>query len=385
MTKNVLIYSKKIAKASETFIIEPALALQVYQAYFVASLRRYDLAVPDERVFVANTGQGKISLIKQSLKRRVYGNNGISALAHKIKKINPLLLQAHFAHEAVNALPLARKLKIPFVIYFHGLDATISHEAGENNSFWQNYFDSLPALQKSATLVLTQSNFLRQQVIDMGFPEEKVKTQYIGIKSATRPPLSFDERKPMVLFAARLVEKKGLRYLISAMATVQKEHPELELAIIGDGLLKEKLQKQAENEGVNCRFLGWKSHHEVLRWMQEALIFCVPSVTAENGDSEGFGMVFIEAQRSGTPVVSTLHGGITESVADGESGLLVPERDSEGLASHIKRLYTDKVLWKQLSLAGYERVKTRFNLHQQVAKLEATYDELIDSWQSTIH
>ena len=381
MTKNILIYSKKIAKASETFIIEPALALQRYQAYFVASLRRYDLAVPDERVFVANTGQGKTSLIKQSLKRRFYGNNGISALANKIKKVNPLLLQAHFAHEAVNALPLAQKLNIPFVIYFHGLDATIGHEAGHNNSFWQNYFDTLPGLQKSATVVLTQSNFLRQRVIDMGFPEEKVKTQYVGIKSATQLPLSYDERKPMVLFAARLVEKKGLSYLISAMAAVQKEHPELELAVIGDGLLKDELQKQANNDGVNCRFIGWKSHNEVLEAMREALIFCVPSVTAANGDSEGFGMVFIEAQRSGTPVVSTLHGGIPESVSDGKSGLLVPEKDVAGLARSIERLCTDKALWRQLSLNGYERVKTTFNLHQQVAILETIYDKLIDSWQ----
>jgi len=381
MSGNVLIYSKKIAKASETFIFEPAMALKRYQAYFVASLRRYDLSVPDERVFTANTGQGKYSLVKQSLKRRILGHNGVSHLASAISKVNPLLLQSHFAHEAVNAMPLAKKLNIPFIIYYHGLDATVTPEATQGNAFWENYFQTLPELQKSATLVLTQSDFLRDTVIKKGFPAEKVQTQYIGVEPTDEIPLSRDERQPIVLFTARLVEKKGLTYLLSAMSAVQERFPELELVIVGDGILRESLEAQAKSESVNCRFIGWQSPQQVQEWMQKALIFCVPSITAKNGDSEGFGMVFIEAQRYGTPVVSTLHGGIVESVADGETGILVDEKDVPALAQSIERLYTDSDLWQKFSQNGYERVKTTFNLHTLVDKLEATYDRVIENWQ----
>lgn len=381
MSKNILIYSKKIAKASETFIIEPAMALKRYQAYFVASLRRYDLPIPDERVFAANTGQGKFSLAKQSLKRRILGHNGVPYLASTVSKVNPLLLQAHFAHEAVNAMPLAKKLNIPFIIYYHGLDATVTPQATEGNAFWKNYFQTLPELQKSATLVLTQSDFLRDTVIEKGFPAEKVQTQYVGVEPTDRTPLSREERKPIVLFTARLVEKKGLTYLLTAMSAVQKRYPELELVVVGDGILREELEAQTKAESVNCRFIGWQSPQQVQQWMQKALIFCVPSITAKNGDSEGFGMVFIEAQRYGTPVVSTLHGGIVESVADGETGILVQEKDSPALAKSIERLYTDSELWQKFSQNSYERVRTAFNLHTLVEKLEATYDHLIEKWK----
>ena len=377
MTKNILIYSKKIAKASETFVIEPAMALQRYHAYFVASLRRYDLPVPDERVFVANKGQGKISLIQQRLKRYMFGHNGVPFLANQLRNLNPQLLQAHFAHEAVNAMPLAKKLNIPFIIYFHGLDATITPSATAGNAFWENYFAKLPQLQKSADLVLTHSDYIGQQVIKMGFSPEKVRTQYVGVSPETQAPLSLETRKPMVLFTARLTEKKGLIYLISAMKSVQEKYPELELVVVGDGALRGQLETQAQETLKQVRFIGWQSPQEVQQWMREALLFCVPSVTAGNGDQEGFGMVFIEAQRAGTPVISTLHGGIVESVANGKTGLLVPEKDATALADAIEGLYTNHDLWRAMSLAGYERVQREFTRSHLVAKLEGIYDEVI--------
>ena len=377
MTKNVLIYSKKIAKASETFVIDPAMALQRYHAYFVASLRRYDLPVPDERVFVANTGQGRVSLAKQRLKRYLFGHNGILFLSNQLRQLNPHLLQAHFAHEAVNAIPLAKKLNIPFIIYFHGLDATITSSATAGNAFWENYFAKLPLMQQSADLVLTHSTYLGQRVIDMGFDADKVRTQYVGVSPATQTPLNREVRKPMVLFVARLTEKKGLRYLISAMGEVQNTHPELELVVVGDGALRGQLESQAEETLQNYRFIGWQSPDEVNQWMREALLFCVPSVTAENGDQEGFGMVFIEAQRAGTPVISTLHGGIVESVADGETGILVHEKDSLALAEAIEGLYTNQEMWREMSLAGYQRVQRDFTIPHLVSQLEDTYDEVI--------
>ncbi len=377
MTNNILIYSKKIAKASETFVIDPAMALQRYHAYFVASLRRYDLPVPDERVFVANTGQGRVSLAKQRLKRYLFGHNGVPFLANQLRKLNPQLLQAHFAHEAVNAMPLAKKLTIPFIIYFHGLDATITSSATAGNAFWENYFAKLPLLQQSANLVLTPSDYISRRVIDMGFSPEKVRTQYIGISPASQMPLSRKDRKPMVVFVARLTEKKGLSYLISAMGQVQATYPELELVLVGDGALRRQLESQAEETLQNYRFIGWQSPDEVQQWMREALLFCVPSVMAENGDQEGFGMVFIEAQRAGTPVVSTLHGGIVESVANGETGILVPEKDSSALAEAIEGLYQNQEMWREMSVAGYERVQRGFTMPHLVAQLEDTYDEVI--------
>jgi glycosyltransferase involved in cell wall biosynthesis len=111
--------------------------------------------------------------------------------------------------------------------------------------------------------------------------------------------------------------------------------------------------------------------------MSRASVFCVPSVVAASGDAEGFGMVFIEAQAMGLPVVSTLSGGIPEAVKNGETGLLVPERDSAALAEAILRLMQDEELWQQYSLAGRKNVVNHFNLAQQTGRLENLFEQLL--------
>jgi colanic acid/amylovoran biosynthesis glycosyltransferase len=111
--------------------------------------------------------------------------------------------------------------------------------------------------------------------------------------------------------------------------------------------------------------------------MSRAFVFCVPSVVAATGDAEGFGMVFIEAQAMGLPVVSTLSGGIPEAVKNGETGLLVAERDSAALAGAILRLMDDQDLWQRCSLAGRRNVVEHFDLVQQTGRLENLFERLL--------
>jgi colanic acid/amylovoran biosynthesis glycosyltransferase len=98
---------------------------------------------------------------------------------------------------------------------------------------------------------------------------------------------------------------------------------------------------------------------------------------AASGDAEGFGIVFIEAQAMGLPVVSTRSGGIPEAVRHGETGLLVKERDPHGLAQAILRLLEGGELWQRFSLAGRRNVETHFNLVGQTARLEKIFERLL--------
>ncbi|MEO0598108.1 MAG: glycosyltransferase [Chloroflexota bacterium] len=375
--RNILIYANKVTKPSETFIYFPAFAMQRYTPYYVGSLYGEGFDIPENRKFIANGGW-RFGRIKQRVNRLLFGHNGVGHLTEKIRPINPLLIQAHFGTHAHNVLPLVHKLDIPFIVYYHGFDATMSRAYAESKPHLRNYLQQLPRLHAESTLVLTQSNYLRERVIqDWGYPAEKVRTHYIGIEPSDEAPLPLSQREPMVLFVARLVEKKGARYLLDAMKTVQERYPDVELVMVGSGVLREQLEAQADALKLNVRFLGWQVAHQVADLMKRARIFCVPSVNAKSGDAEGFGMVFLEAQRAGTPVISTQHGGIVESVADGVVGTLVPEKQPAPLADAILDLLDDSAKWERYSQAGYERVQNEFSMQTLVAKLETIYDTVI--------
>jgi glycosyltransferase involved in cell wall biosynthesis len=113
--------------------------------------------------------------------------------------------------------------------------------------------------------------------------------------------------------------------------------------------------------------------------MSCARVFCVPSVAARNGDSEGLGIVFAEAQAMGVPVVSSLHGGIPEVVCDGSTGLLAPERDHSRLAEHITRFFSDETFWKDCSRKAQAWISDRFDIRRQTVSLEETYTEVSQS------
>lgn len=373
---NMLIYNNNLLPASETFIRNPPLNFEKYTPYFVGSLAEEGLELPENRRIVAN-GSGVLGHIQQRLWLEATKSFGLWRLLPRLKKLQPLILQVHYGHSAPYALELARGLKIPFVVYYHGLDATTSDARFSKSRYMRVYLKKRETLKKEVTLFLTQSNFLKDCLIEKGFPAEKIRTHYIGTETAGEAPLPLEQREKIVLFVARLVKKKGGEYLIDAMKQVQEKHPDLKLVIVGDGPTRPRWEAYAAERLSNYEFVGWQNSEQVAEWMKKALIFSVPSVKAPSGDSEGFGMVFIEAQRWGTPVVSFAHGGIVESVAHGETGLLAPEGDRTSLAKQLLELAENQDLWRKFSAAAYQRVKQEFDIGMLAHKLENIYDELL--------
>lgn len=161
--------------------------------------------------------------------------------------------------------------------------------------------------------------------------------------------------KNVILFVGRLVEKKGVTYLIDAMKYIDNAV----LVIVGDGPLKEKLQKQADMichaKQSNCiQFIGARTHEQLRYVYASADIFAMPSVTAKDGDKEGFGLVMLEAFASGLPVVASRSGGITDLIRDGVNGYLTDEKDSKGIADRINIVLKDKNIYNKYVEAAYE-------------------------------
>jgi len=373
---SILIYRSTLLPLSETFVLSQPEALENFTPYFVGFTRVDGLRLPERRFHLI----GEMGALGATQKV-IYKLFGVApGLSRHLRSLNPVLIHAHFGVDSVQALWLARRLRIPLVITFHGYDATMKEKYARKYSYdYRRYLRWRPVIQREGSLFVAVSEFVRGRLIAQGFPPDKVLVHYVGVDTNLFAPDLSVPRAPIVLFAGRLVDSKGCGYLIQAMEKVQQQVPEAQLVVIGDGPLRRDLEQMASERLRNHSFLGAQSQNEVRYWMNRAKVFSVPSFTTQWGTSEGFGLVFTEAQAMGVPVASFATGGIPEAVAHEITGLLAEERDVEGLAGNISRLLKDQILWQQFSAAARARVRDHFDLRDQTSRLEEMYGRLLAS------
>jgi len=175
------------------------------------------------------------------------------------------------------------------------------------------------------------------------------------------------------VIAARLVEKKGHRYLLDALAALRKQGRSVVLNILGEGPLQDNLEQQVRHLGLEglVTFAGTSPHATFLQrliagdWDAMAL----PSIVARDGDKEGIPVSLIEAMACGLPVVATDNGGIPE-LLDGGAGLIVPERDVAALTAAMARLMDDITLHAALIAKARDRIEREYDLNGVVDRLE---------------
>ncbi|HXV18850.1 MAG TPA: glycosyltransferase, partial [Candidatus Omnitrophota bacterium] len=178
-----------------------------------------------------------------------------------------------------------------------------------------------------------------------------------------------------VLTIGRLVEMKGIEYIIRAVHKLVKKGRDLELSIAGDGPLKEDLERLVKRLDLEdpISFLGEKTSEETAQLLREHHIFVASSVTAPNGQRDSAVNTLKEAMATGLPVVATRHGGIPELVEDGLSGFLVPERDEASIAEKIEWLADHAASWRAMGLAGRARVQRDYDIEKLNDRLVSLY------------
>lgn len=175
---------------------------------------------------------------------------------------------------------------------------------------------------------------------------------------------------PIVGNVAALAPHKGQRHLVDAAAQVAAEVPEARFVIVGSGELRDTLDAQIARLGLEGHVILTGFRTDALALLKGFDLFVMSSVT------EGLGTSVLDAMAGGRAVVATRAGGIPESVVDGETGLLVPPRDPDALASAILRLLPDPARRRALGQAGRERVRARFSAARMVAETAAVYHDL---------
>jgi glycosyltransferase involved in cell wall biosynthesis len=368
-----------------TFIRAQASALRTFVPFYVSPQRCFpSLELPAGRsvVICENPGAPRVWNLFKQIPLKLFGYAPL--FFRRVKQFRPALVHAHFGVTALTALPLARRLCVPMIATFHGYDATVTDLFLKASHYRARvYLRQRKTLQRETAQFVAVSEFIRQQLLLQGFPEDKVLVHYIGVDMNFFRQAEEQGREPVVLFVARLTEKKACAHLVRAMDEVQRVVPDIELVVIGDGPLRKDLEQQAKNSLRKYCFLGFQPPEVVRDWMSRARIFCVPSIRAASGDAEGFGMVFAEAQAMGLPVASYASGGIPEAVKHGETGLLAAEGDWQGLANNILAVLQNNDLWRRMNAAGPQWVRTQFDLAKQTSKLEAIYRRVLLVTKST--
>lgn len=367
-----LIFRTELLARSETFIRSQAEALRTYRPFYVGWRRVNGLEISTDASWAANEG-GLAGRFREGSFRLFGPNRGCVSL---LRTLSPGFVHAHFGLDACAAMLLAKRLGVPLVVTFHGYDVTVEDGTMRQWRTGRKFLAQRSELASTGALFIAVSEFIRRRLLELGFPEDRIVVHYIGVDTKKFSAPENNLREPVVLFVARLVEKKGCSFLLRAMVQVKGRFPSARLVVIGDGPERNSLEKQAFQILPDAEFLGPQPPEVVRSWMTRASVFCVPSVTANNGDTEGFGIVFAEAQACGTPVVSFSTGGIPEAVAHGETGFLALEFDWQMLAAYIFLLLSNRDLWMRFSTAGRLRVETLFDLHRQTALLEDLYDQV---------
>ena len=375
---SVLIFRRELLPPSETFIVEQASTLRTFRPVF-CGLKRVQHGIGlSKHPIIAMSGEK--NTIRTHLRRRLFSESGYGArFLDRIARESPRLIHAHFAVDASLALPIRERLGIPLIVTLHGYDVTREDDHLRSTSIGRIYLRRRSEVWRHASLFVCVSDYIRCRAVARGFPQEKLWVHRIGVDLERFRPRIFPHESQTVLFVGRLVENKGCRHLIRAMAGVQRRLPEATLIVIGDGPLRASLESEARTQLQHFTFTGMLPHVEVQRWMERAAVLVMPSIELASGDSEALGMVMCEAQALGLPGIAFRGTGVEEALAHGKSGMLVPSRDEAALAEAILRVLTDEPLRRSLSVAGRRHAEGCFDLHRQTAILEDKYREVLSA------
>ncbi|MFN9623923.1 MAG: glycosyltransferase [Cyanobacteriota bacterium] len=370
--QRIIHLSPEPAATSETFIR----AHREYLPFAVISLFRWraPYRTADGR-WVAFL-PGTLRLLADRLKLRNLTRATTSwlhrELAQWLRNTGACAVLAEYGPLGANIAPACSLARIPLVVIFHGFDAYQQVTLDLHNSLYKELFSIASAL-------VVVSEPMRQQLIQLGAPPERLVVNSCGVDPAFFPAANPADAEPHFLAVGRFVSKKGPMQTIRAFARVLQVVPEARLTMIGTGPLLADSKALAEKLGLLdvISFLGACSHSTVQAQLRQARAVVQHSLRCTSGDQEGTPVSLMEAQMAGVPVVSTRHAGIPAVVIDGQTGYLVAEGDEEGMADAMIRLALDPSLAAKQGVAARDHAMRHHTLDRHITSLSHTIHRVL--------
>ena len=287
------------------------------------------------------------------------------------RKFKPDIIHAHwpFPHAYI-ALGAAKLFKIPLVLNFHGAELLLIRKKKWVKPLLKFAIGQAQAVFANSSFTASKIKALRNVDVEWSPYGTTLET---GTGNAEPHPV---QGKFKILFVGRHIERKGIRYLIEAAKYLPRD--QFEIRIVGVGDLTDELKKLASESATpnsaEIIFTGKLSPEALANEYKTANVFTLPAIVDSKGDTEGLGVVLIEAMELGLPIVASNVGGIPDVVIDGETGILVPEKDPEALANAYKRLASNPELISQLLAGAQKRIAECFTWDGIIDRQIAVYN-----------
>lgn len=292
----------------------------------------------------------------------------------ELRARQPDIVHTHLLHADLFAIPSAWLMRRPVIISSRHNDDAFrlkSYQRALNRWLWR---------MSDAGIAISEA--VRRFSIDVeDVPQDRIQTIYYGYSPETGDPaalrrdvrqeLGIPPEQIVIGMVCRLIEQKGIPHGIRAFGRIAEQFPDARLVIAGEGNMRQSLEAEVRALNLQDRvtFLGWRA--DGARVMAAYDIFLMPSLW------EGFGLVMLEAMGHSLPIVGSAVSAIPEVVVSGETGLLVPPGDEDGLAESLALLLADAPLRRHMGLLGQERLETHFSVDKMIDETVTLYERLM--------
>lgn len=275
---------------------------------------------------------------------------------------------------------VGKTFELPVVVYAHGEEITGWRERMKRRVMRWTY--------RQADLVIANSTFTRDRLVELGVAAERVAIVHPGVDDSRFGPHADggSVRRELgvgsgslILSVGRLQARKGFDRIIEALPFIAAHKPDTAYAIVGSGDDEGRLRRLAFKCGVADRvhFVGKVTEEELPSWYAACDVFAMPNRNID-GDTEGFGMVYLEAAACGKPVVAGRDGGTGSAVLDGITGLRVDGNRTEAVAAALIRLLSRPDLAETLGRQGQRRALSGFTWREVAGKTKRLHDMITE-------
>lgn len=362
---------KRLSKRVDIDVFAPSYKGKKSSNYFDINVFRFRYAPAFLEILTHNEGalfklRGRPWLFIVALSYIICGS---LAIISRLRKADYKVVHVHWPMPQ-GIFGLLAKMTFPHIrviLTFYGAEFALTNKIPFGKKL-------LSTIIKQADSVTAISNFTKNKIQELSHRSVKVIpfTSSFKIDHLTKKKRA-DEKTKRVLFVGRLIERKGISYLIDSINELSSN---VVLDIVGEGPLLSALKNQIFFLKLDKRvFLRGRANEEELKnFYMNCDVFVLPSIMDRWNDTEGLGVVLLEAMSFGKAVIGTRIGGITDIIKDGKNGLLVEQKDANQLASAIKKLLSNDKLRSYLSSNGIDTVNNQFGWKSILVDFEKLYD-----------